>query len=178
MQKNSPISLMQMVLLAGLCAVTVIGFVKIPESAAVPIHWNVNGIADAFWPRNYALMVLPVIAFAMLCLNLVAGRRRGAQNGRHVARAAITASLVICLAIQSGVVMTALGRNIEMLQLVRSSIDRKDDEVDPRWCIAARELSHALAVVGRVEEGIEILDPAIELARKTLALIIRRSASG
>ncbi|WP_174801567.1 SdpI family protein [Martelella limonii] len=118
MKKNSPISLMQLALLAGLAVVTLLGFIMIPATAAVPIHWGVNGTPDAFWPRNYALAVLPVIALAMLCLNLIAGRRRSAQNGRHVARAAITAALIICLAIQGGVVMTALGRNIDMLQLV------------------------------------------------------------
>lgn len=122
MRKTDSVTLTQILLLAAIAAITIFGLIEIPALTALPVHWNVRGEVDAYWQRNYALAVPPCVALATMLLNILVAHRRAAANGRHIARAAITASLIICLAIQSGIVMTAPDRNIDMPQIVTLAV--------------------------------------------------------
>jgi len=48
--------------IAAMIGVSIYGWVHIPENAMVTRHWNLNGVADGFSPRNHVLIGMPVFA--------------------------------------------------------------------------------------------------------------------
>jgi immunity protein, SdpI family len=48
--------------IAAMIGVSVYGWMHIPDNAMLARHWNLNGVADGFSPRNHVLIGMPVFA--------------------------------------------------------------------------------------------------------------------
>ncbi|MGF6171859.1 SdpI family protein [Ensifer sp. 4252] len=106
-------------LAAALVAATLAGYLMVPPSTELPIHWGVDGKADRFWPRDRALLMAPIGATVVLALMVFADRfAPGRQAGRHVAAAASTGILALFTAIQTVIVLVGLGVDVSMVRVI------------------------------------------------------------
>jgi len=55
-------------IVAFMLAVSFWGWMNLPADAPVAIHWGFDGKPNGFAPREFALLLLPAIALAMICL--------------------------------------------------------------------------------------------------------------
>lgn len=106
-------------LAAALAGATVTGYFNIPAGTQLPVHWSVDGAADAFWPRDRALLMAPAGATVVLALMVFADRfAPGRQAGRHVAAAASTGIIALFAMIQNVIVLSGLGIDVPMVRVI------------------------------------------------------------
>lgn len=108
-------------MMAIIAAITLAGYLIIPAHISLPVHWNIFGQPDAFASRNYALPMIPAIILGIIVLIAVALKyapTRHTENGKYVIRAALTAILLLCGAIQVGLVLIGYGVNIDMIRVL------------------------------------------------------------
>lgn len=121
MDEGPLVTRLHLYLLGGLAAITAAAFVKIPESTGLPVHWGFDGQPDRFWPRNEALLVMPVVAILVTVLFWCIGRFAPAeqvQPGRHISVAALTGVLGLCCALQFALILIGIGSEIDMVRIV------------------------------------------------------------
>lgn len=114
-----------LVLVAALAAVTLVGYVLIPADMRLPIHWGPNGEADAFWPRNAALLVAPAMVVVLSVLFVLIGSRVSADqiaSSKHAFAVVIPAMTGLALAIQSAIVLIGLGYPDQMVRVITIAI--------------------------------------------------------
>ncbi|WP_043617984.1 SdpI family protein [Ensifer sp. ZNC0028] len=115
---RSPIALV-----AGsiLFSTTLVGYLAIPAEALLPTHWGVDGTADAFWPRDRALAMAPVVVAVLAALSLAVGRfvpQEELRAGRHIAEVTLPAILALFAAIQTVIVLIGLGVDLSMSRVI------------------------------------------------------------
>ncbi|MBW0369755.1 SdpI family protein [Ensifer adhaerens] len=115
---RSPIALV-----AGgiLFSATLVGYLAIPAEALLPIHWGVDGTADAFWPRDRALALAPVAVAVLAAFSFAVGRiapQAELQAGRHIAEVTLPAILALFAAIQTVIVLIGLGVDLSMTRVI------------------------------------------------------------
>lgn len=114
-----------LVLVAALAAVTVAGYVLIPADMRLPIHWGPSGEADAYWPRNAALLVAPAMVVVLSVLFVLIGSRVSADqtaSSKHAFAVVIPAMTGLALAIQSAIVLIGLGYPDQMVRVITIAI--------------------------------------------------------
>lgn len=114
----SPVSA---ILLAGLVAITVAGYLFIPAGTILPIHWGIDGAADNWLPRDLALLVTVLIVAVLWAILLAVDRFAPAiraEGGRHVLRTALTAITGLLVALQGGIVAIGIGLDVDMVRIV------------------------------------------------------------
>ncbi len=79
-------TLLNLALLALFAAITLAGFLLVPEGRQLPVHWGLNGQVDATLPRNLALLQMPLAVAAVWLVTLAINRWGNA--GRSAAAAA------------------------------------------------------------------------------------------
>jgi uncharacterized membrane protein len=68
---------------AALAAITLYGWLAIPEGVQVPVHWNASGVADRYGGKAEGLTIVPVVALvraAIFAMPLMLGP--GGSRGR------------------------------------------------------------------------------------------------
>jgi uncharacterized membrane protein len=55
-------------ILLFMAGVSVFGFLRIPEGAELPSHWNLKGEIDGYAPRDLMLVLTPIAAMALAAL--------------------------------------------------------------------------------------------------------------
>ncbi|MBN9334028.1 SdpI family protein [Devosia sp.] len=111
-----PVALIALALLA---LATIAGYVLVPAETLMPVHWGPSGEADAFWPRNSALLVPPVLVLLLGGLFVaILARGRGADGARSGLRAAFAGIALLMAGIQASVVGIALGYPIDMVRVI------------------------------------------------------------
>ncbi len=115
------LSPIRLALVLALAAAVVAGFVLVPAGASLPIHWNIEGVADAFAPREVALLIpVAMVALVWLVFALVGrfGRRAELDAGRHVTSAAITLVIALALVIELATLAIGLGQDVDIVRLI------------------------------------------------------------
>ena len=102
--------------MAGLSAWT---WNQIPDDAKVPVHWNIEGVADRMGSKTEALLVMPGIAAAITLLLVVLpylDPRRAHLEASAKFWNAIAIGVVLLMAyLHALLIISTLGRHIDML---------------------------------------------------------------
>ncbi len=116
---------LRIALLAGLAAAVVAGFVLVPPGAMLPVHWGISGAADAYWPKELALLMPVVMAALVWGLFLVLPRLAKAAEldaGRHPLGVVLTSLTALALLIEAATVLIGVGVEVNMVQVLAIAI--------------------------------------------------------
>ncbi|MFD2648805.1 SdpI family protein [Devosia albogilva] len=105
----------------ALVAVTLGGYLLIPSETWLPVHWGPSGEPDAFWPRDMALLMPPLIGLAVTLVFWAVGRfapPAQLEASRHAWRTVVPALSGLFLTIQTGVVLVGLGYPDLMVRMI------------------------------------------------------------
>ncbi|MDR7225080.1 SdpI family protein [Aminobacter aminovorans] len=119
--KQALFSRINLALAAALVAVTLAGYLLVPAGMMLPIHWGPSGEADAFWPRDSALLMAPVAAVVLSALMAFIGNRAGPEqiaSSKHAFATVIPVMTGLMLAIQSSIVLIGLGYPDQMVRVI------------------------------------------------------------
>ena len=119
---NAPFSPLNLVLFGALALAAIAGFLLVPESASLPVHWNVAGEADGFLPRNLALLLPLLLALVVAAVFYFIGSRPSAAAGNYVLGAALSAILGLFVVIEIATVMIGVGVALDMVRIICFSI--------------------------------------------------------
>jgi uncharacterized membrane protein len=106
---------------AALLAVTLGGYLLIPSGSLLPVHWGPSGEPDAFWPRDLALLMPPVIGMAVTAVFWALGGfapPAQLEASRHAWRTVVPALTALFLTIQAGIVLAGLGYPDLMVRMI------------------------------------------------------------
>jgi uncharacterized membrane protein len=116
---------LRITLLACLAVTTVAGFVLVPVGTMLPVHWGISGTADAFWPRELALL-MPVVLAALVWGGFLLLPRLAQsaelEAGGYPLRVVLTALTALALLIAVATVLIGLGVAVNMVQLLAIAI--------------------------------------------------------
>ncbi len=112
---------LNLALLAAMVCLTVAGFWLLPPDRPVPMHWNWHGVADSWWPRDRALLLVPLVAGAISILCWVLERTglqaaRGGGGRRHAV--VVSCVFVVLLVVQSIVVLAGSGHSVTPIRAI------------------------------------------------------------
>lgn len=106
-----------------LIAATVSGYALVPPGTLMPVHWGPDGTADAFWPRDTALLMPPVVVVSIAGLFwLVLARGRGVERALAGLRVALAGIAMLMAAIQIASIAIALGYPVDMVRVIAGAI--------------------------------------------------------
>ena len=109
-----------LIALAG--ALSAYGFAAIPPDAAVAIHWNIQGEADGFAPRDVALLLLPALMVGLALIFALATRAEPRSAGLAHSRGALLTgwigAMAVLLLAHGAVVLSAAGLAQPPLNLI------------------------------------------------------------
>jgi uncharacterized membrane protein len=104
--------------LIGLLAlVTLAGFFIVPLDSTLPIHWNLEGVADNFAPAPLVLLFPALMAAAVLGLFVIIRRtrfNRDVKAGRHVIQATNSFVLGLAVLLSCATIAIGLGYDLDM----------------------------------------------------------------
>lgn len=106
---------------AAVVAVTLGGYSLIPSGAWLPVHWGPSGEPDAFWPRDLALLMPPLIGMVTTLVFWSVGRfapPAQLEASRHAWRTVVPALTGLFLTIQSGIVLVGMGYPDLMVRMI------------------------------------------------------------
>lgn len=116
---------LRLALLAALALVTVAGFILVPPGAMLPVHWGISGAADAFWPKELALLmplVMAAIVWGVFLLLPRLARSADLDAGRHPLGVVLTSLTVLALLIGAATVLIGVGVDVNMVQVLAIAI--------------------------------------------------------
>ncbi len=119
--KQALFSRINLTLAAALVVVTLAGYVLVPADMMLPIHWGASGEADAFWPRDSALLLAPVAVVVLSALMAFIGNRAGSEqmaSSKHAFSTVIPVMTGLMLAIQGSIVLIGLGYPDQMVRVI------------------------------------------------------------
>lgn len=108
-------------LLVVLLVVTGAAYVKIPDATGLPVHWALDGKPDEIWPKDRALLVLPILGIVFIAVFYLIGRFAKVEQldpGRRVLELILTGILGLFCAIQFSFILMGLGADLDLLQIV------------------------------------------------------------
>ncbi len=109
------------ILIGLLALVTAVGFFIVPLDAALPIHWNLQGVADSFAPTPIALLIPAIMAAVALTLFFIArrtGLSRDMEAGRHVIQVANSFILGLAVLLTCATIAIGVGYDVDMPRAV------------------------------------------------------------
>lgn len=118
---NPLVNRFHLLLLAVMVAITLTGFVRIEAAAGLPVHWGLDGEPDQVWPRDPALLALPLIAVLLTGLFAVIGAFAPAtqlEGGRSVLEITLAAVLGLLCALQFALLLIGIGSDIDMVRVL------------------------------------------------------------
>lgn len=116
---------LRIVLLAALVAAAVAGFVLVQPGTSLPVHWGLGGAADAFAPRELALLMplgLAALLWGFYLLMPRLARAGDMDAGRQPLGVALTAITGIALLIEVAIVLIGVGVEVNMVQAIAVAI--------------------------------------------------------
>jgi len=119
---NRPIlNSLNRVLIGILVLVTAVGFFIVPLDASLPIHWNLEGVADNFAPAPVALLIPAIMAAVAVALFLIArrvGLSEDMEAGRHVIQVANSFIFSLAILLACATIAIGVGYNPDMPRIV------------------------------------------------------------
>jgi uncharacterized membrane protein len=112
---------LRVTLLAGLVLSAVAGFVLVPAGKILPVHWGISGAADAFAPRELALLLPLVMAGLGWALFLLLPRLAKAADldaGKRPLGVTLTAITALALLLEVAMVLLGLDVEVNMVQVI------------------------------------------------------------
>lgn len=109
------------VLALCLLAATFAGFFLVPAGTILPVHWGISGEADAFMPRDAALLQLPAIMLGVVALIWFLTRLSASERvagARHGLRVVVPGILALGLVIQCAVILIGMGQEVDMVRII------------------------------------------------------------
>jgi uncharacterized membrane protein len=104
-----------------LTVVTIYGLLVIPVGTLLPVHWNLQGEVDERLPREYALVIAPLMAAIVWGLFTLIGRfgeKGRAEAAAYMLRATLTAILILALGIEVTTVLIGMGFAVSMVHVI------------------------------------------------------------
>jgi uncharacterized membrane protein len=94
-------------LCALIFSISAIGWILLPDSVQIPVHWGMHGMPDRFGGKLEGLLVCPVIALFIAYSHFLLPREQG---GREfvVLKVSTLFGLLLLLAVQSALVLSAM----------------------------------------------------------------------
>jgi len=112
-------------LVAVLVAAIAAGFALVPAGARLPVHWGIDGQADGFMPREWALL-LPAVALLIVGGLLLAIHRLMRPEQQEAAAAMVGATFTaltgLFAAIAIGTVAIGTGMAVSMPQIIAMAL--------------------------------------------------------
>jgi uncharacterized membrane protein len=116
--KLRPLAILVVASVVAMLAISAWAWGQIPDDAQIPIHWGINGQADAYGPKWAGLLLTPALGLVLGSVFLVIPRldpRRDHLLASSRAWVAITGSLMLLLVVVHGAVIAAvLGATFDM----------------------------------------------------------------
>ena len=116
--KLRPLAIVVVASVVAMLAISAWAWGQIPDDAQIPIHWGINGQADAYGPKWAGLLLTPALGLVLGSVFLVIPRlepRRDHLLASSRAWVAITGSLMLLLVVVHGAVIAAvLGATFDM----------------------------------------------------------------
>lgn len=112
-------------LLAALAVVAIAGFVLVPAGATLPVHWGISGAADAYWPKELALLMPVVMAGVVWGIFLLLPRLAKSADldaGHHPLGVVLTSLTVLALLVEAATVLIGVGVEVNMVQVLALAI--------------------------------------------------------
>ena len=109
----------------ALIVVTFGGYMLIPSGSWLPVHWGPSGEADAFWPRDLALLIPPATGLATTLGFWGLGRfvpHAQLEASRHAWRTVVPALSGLFLTIQFGILLVGLGYPDPMVRMISVTV--------------------------------------------------------
>jgi uncharacterized membrane protein len=109
------------ILIGLLALVTAAGFFIVPLDASLPIHWNLQGVADNFAPTPIALLIPAIMAAVALTLFFIVrrtGLRKDMEAGRHVIQVANSFILGLAILLTCATIAVGVGYDVDMPRAV------------------------------------------------------------
>jgi immunity protein, SdpI family len=92
---------------------------QIPDDAKVPVHWNIEGVADRMGSKTEALLVMPglaaLITLLLLVLPYLDPRRAHLEASGKFWNAVAIGVVLLMAYLHALLIMSTLGRHIDML---------------------------------------------------------------
>jgi uncharacterized membrane protein len=112
---------LRVTLLAGLAASAIAGFVLVPAGKVLPVHWGLSGAADAFAPRELALLlplVMAALTWAIFVLLPRLAKEADLQAGKRPLGVTLTAITAFALLLEVATVLLGLDVEVNMVQVI------------------------------------------------------------
>jgi uncharacterized membrane protein len=116
-----PVVVASLVIVAVMALAAAWAWLQLPDGARVPIHWGADGRPDDWADKAIALFALPATALGIiglfLVIPLIEPRRANLERSATAYHSIWLATLVLLGLIQVGVVVFALGGDLDMTAL-------------------------------------------------------------
>ena len=121
-----PILIANSLLIALMLALSAWTWQIIPEGAQVPVHWNLEGVADRFGSKGEALLLMPVFAviltIVMVLLPRLEPRRRNLESSSKLWNAGAIGAVALLAYVHALLLVAATGRQIEIFDYLLPAI--------------------------------------------------------
>jgi uncharacterized membrane protein len=121
-----PLVIVNATLILAMLGLSFWAWPSIAEDARLPVHWNLDGVADRFGAKGEALLSLPIIAGALtllfLVLPFVDPRRKNLERSAKLWNAAAIGVTLVIAGLHVFLVLTALGHDLEVENFVLPAI--------------------------------------------------------
>lgn len=113
------VSAVSLLLMFGL---SVYAWTQLPPDAEVPVHWNLAGEVDGYASKGFALFFTPLLTLGLVALLSAIPRLDPRRNNLYRSSTAYqvmcSAIVVLMLLVHTGVVLIALGVDLELTVVV------------------------------------------------------------
>ena len=116
---------LRIALLAGLGIAVVTGFILVPAGAMLPVHWGTSGAADAYSPKELALLMpvaMAALVWGVFLLLPKLAKSAELDAGRHPLGVVLTALTALALLIAVATVLIGVGVEVNMVQVLAIAI--------------------------------------------------------
>lgn len=113
-----PLLFTNTVLIAAMAGISAWAWQAIPETAQLPVHWNIEGQADRFGSKGTALLLLPAIALVLtlvfVFLPRIDPRRKNLESSGKMWNASAIGVVALLAYVHILTTLNALGRAIDI----------------------------------------------------------------
>ena len=117
-----PLLVVNVILIAAMSALTLWAWPMIPEGAQLPVHWNLEGVADQMGSKEEALLTLPILTVALTLMFLVLPffdpRRSNLQKSVKLWNATAIGTALLIATLHTFLVLSALGHDLRVTDFV------------------------------------------------------------
>ncbi|MDB5506514.1 MAG: hypothetical protein JWR75_1152 [Devosia sp.] len=125
MNRPALVTRFHLLLLLAIAGVTITGFLRIPATELLPVHLGLDGSADWLWPREPALLVMPILALVLagsfFALSRLASIKRLLRS-QPVLEITLTGLLLLLGAFQTGILLIGVGSDIDLIRFVTGGV--------------------------------------------------------